>query len=793
MADEHTGGMLALVPDNPAALAVDGGEPAEELHLTLLYLGDDVTNWPAGAGDRLRQLVTASGPGLDPVDARIIGPALFNPDGGADGDRTPCLVLMVSDAPGLGALRTWANWTASTYDDYPDPPAQHEPYLPHVTVAVDPGDDTGVSAQVYTGPVRFGTLRLALAGNVLDMPLGNQEAPVITETKSGEVTFTPPQIVCEVAALLPGPVAQIVAEGKALNARGVDWVAENCGTVGVAWAGDMRDRAGEIEAKRAQAPETEVINVEVKRDMSGHERNGLRRTGHTLDGRTNRHPIQNSEDLKDEIDKFHDALPGDKSKLKGHLKSEATRLYAPQVIHDQIDALNPDHDGTEGKSLEDNIEIKLMSPDPRAEKLRNYWAHNPKAVAKWKPGAPGSFRRLRRHLAKYVHSPRVLNGLTANVFKQATGIYPGQRPHGGRSMNVGRVVGAKSLAPDALATAIAQATGADPIFPARLTVNCLALVAPGAELKSLSGGSLSAADAQRGTGDGDQVSVLDRQSQLDAARDASTPVAVHRSVRGDMDVVGSMGETEVKSAATEDGGAKFVLALGDQFEVVGSDAVAYAAQVVDMVELKAVGNGSDELLPNNAVDNARQVGFGHIDKPVSLFVLPASPQPVGRSLVNVAEKSLRPWQSGSGTVGQGHSASPSHVVHGAIAARAVLTVTPLDRTSPDGHEYKAIAQAANGYADEAELHEGVDDWGRVFVADWVDRFLADLDEADDTPEDADSAADETTSDLLATARHAAMGARMIADDGAAGADEPTGVAPAPAEAEPNLFDAPVTE
>jgi hypothetical protein len=457
---QHTGGMLALVPDNPAVLALDGGEPASELHLTLLYLGDDVTTWPASAGDRLRQLVTASAPSLDPVDARIIGPALFNPDGGPDGDRTPCLVLMVSDAPGLGALRTWASWTTSTYDDYPDPPPQHEPFLPHVTVAVDPDDSAaGVSAQTYTGPVRFGTLRLALAGDVLDIPLGNQEAPVITETKSGEVTFTPPQVVCEVAAILPGPVAALVAEGKALNSRGVDWVAEHCGDVGAAWAGDMRDRAGEIEAKRAESVEADdVDDIEVKRAMSGHERNGLRKTGHTLDGRTNRHPVQNSEDLKDEIDKFHDARPGDKHKLKAHLKSEAHRLYAPQVIHDRIDALDPDHDGDDDsgepdkpgeKSLEDDVEVKIASPDPRAAKLRNYWAYG-KGRAKWRPGSGGDFKRLRRHLAKYVHSPRVLNGLTANIHKMATGEWPGKYAHTargnvGRSMNMGRVVGAKAL------------------------------------------------------------------------------------------------------------------------------------------------------------------------------------------------------------------------------------------------------------------------------------------------------------------------------------------------------------
>lgn len=432
--ERHTGGMIALIPDDPTALAVEGGDPANELHLTLLFLGDDVTDWPVGAGERLRQLVTASAPSLDPVDARIMGHAVLNPDG--HNDRKPCAVYLVSDSDGLDPLSTWANWATSTYDDYPDPPKQHTPKLYHVTA----GYGLDLAKLTYTGPIRFGTLRLALAGDVLDVPLGHQEAPVITETKSGEVTFTPPAVVCEVAALLPGPVAALVAEGKALNARGVDWVAEHCGDVGAAWAGDMRDRAGEIEVKRATASPQVT---------------GLRKTGHTLDGRTNSHPVQHSEDLKGEIANFHTARPGDKPKLKAHLKSEAVRLYAPQHIHDMIDALDPDHDGDDDrgeKSLEDGIEVKIASPDPRAVRLRNEWAHNPKLTKLWKPGTPGDFKRLRTRLAKYVHNPRILNGLTANIHKLGTGEWPGKNAHTakgnvGKAMNMGRVVGAKWLDP----------------------------------------------------------------------------------------------------------------------------------------------------------------------------------------------------------------------------------------------------------------------------------------------------------------------------------------------------------
>lgn len=447
MADgEHTGGMLALVPDRPQRLAVDGGEAPGELHLTLLFLGDDVSEWGEGQADRLRELVAASAPALDAVEARIIGPALFNPDGGPDGNRDPCLVLLVSDAPELGPLRKWAQWVTTTHDDYPDPPEQFEPYIPHITLAVAPNDQSGVSADgIYTGPVRFGTLRLALAGDVHDFPLG-QEAPVITEMKTGEITFTPPQNLIDAAMVLPGPVARVVAEGKALNSRGVDWVAENCGDAGAVWAADMRARAGEIETKRASDED-----VEVKRNVSTEERDKLREQGHTLDSDSDAYPIKHLGDLDNGIKSYGRAKPEDRPKLKRHLKSEAKRLKASQTFHDRIDSLETaTTDGSGSKTLEDGIEVKIASPDPRAARLRDEWAHNPKLTKKWRPGTPGDFKRLRRHLAKYVHTPRVLNGLTANIHKLATGEWPGKNAHTGKgnvgkSMNMGRTVGVKSL------------------------------------------------------------------------------------------------------------------------------------------------------------------------------------------------------------------------------------------------------------------------------------------------------------------------------------------------------------
>jgi len=64
------------------------------------------------------------------------------------------------------------------------------------------------------------------------------------------------------------------------------------------------------------------------------------------------------------------------------------------------------------------FEEKAMSPDPRAAKLRNYWAHGA-GRKKW-----NKWRELRRHLAKYVKNPNILDGLTTNIYRLAKGRMP---------------------------------------------------------------------------------------------------------------------------------------------------------------------------------------------------------------------------------------------------------------------------------------------------------------------------------------------------------------------------------
>ncbi len=62
-------------------------------------------------------------------------------------------------------------------------------------------------------------------------------------------------------------------------------------------------------------------------------------------------------------------------------------------------------------------------------RLKKYWAYG-EGRAKW-IGSPHPYTTLVALLSKYV-SGRVAKGLAANIFKLATGHYPGQRKDGER-------------------------------------------------------------------------------------------------------------------------------------------------------------------------------------------------------------------------------------------------------------------------------------------------------------------------------------------------------------------------
>ncbi len=185
---EHTGAMVALIPraEDAERLAVDGGEAADELHVTLAYLGE-----AADLSDAARQdiidAVSSAVNGFPAVDAEGFGLGLFNPPGASqpDGkDRDSCVVLLMGGDL-LDAVHTLVG-DALNYADVPTP-QQHAPWHAHTTLAYTDDLDRFRAMTDRTGTVRFDRLRIAFGGQRIDIPLIGDPDPVDDEPEDAEV------------------------------------------------------------------------------------------------------------------------------------------------------------------------------------------------------------------------------------------------------------------------------------------------------------------------------------------------------------------------------------------------------------------------------------------------------------------------------------------------------------------------------------------------------------------------------------------------------------------------------
>ena len=159
----HTGAMIALVPSKAdlARLAHEGGEPAEELHLTLAFLGEANL-----ISEEMRsQIIDAAGQYFtDAFDTEAFSVNIFNPH---NPDMETALVLGIK---GEDLVNPRSN-ALSAVRGFFEMPAQHEPWIPHVTLAYTDDVRKAPSFVEKLGPVKFDTLRFAFGGEITDIPL----------------------------------------------------------------------------------------------------------------------------------------------------------------------------------------------------------------------------------------------------------------------------------------------------------------------------------------------------------------------------------------------------------------------------------------------------------------------------------------------------------------------------------------------------------------------------------------------------------------------------------------------
>jgi 2'-5' RNA ligase len=166
--DQHDSIMIAfyLSPETAQQLAIPGGEPAEELHCTLAYLGkvDDLRLGVEHLKYNVGLFVSSRAPTY--FSGNIGGLGRFCPSKHSDG-LSPIVALM--NVHGLQAFRrnlksalgSSGIWVANNYD-----------YLPHITLAyVDPDAPMPVQ-NIEPLPLTFDTLWLCIGDQRIPYPLG---------------------------------------------------------------------------------------------------------------------------------------------------------------------------------------------------------------------------------------------------------------------------------------------------------------------------------------------------------------------------------------------------------------------------------------------------------------------------------------------------------------------------------------------------------------------------------------------------------------------------------------------
>jgi hypothetical protein len=171
--DDHTsGGMIALMlaPEDAARLAVPGGEPPEELHCTLQYLGPDGSVFTPDERTLLLDELRMLSQDLPPLVSKIFGIAHWN----ADSD-TPSWVWSVGDQPDEGSLDTAHAMAAeAVWVTALDVPDQHCPWVAHICAAYT--DDLSLAPELEQrlGPVTFDRIRVSFGDEDHDIPLTGQ-------------------------------------------------------------------------------------------------------------------------------------------------------------------------------------------------------------------------------------------------------------------------------------------------------------------------------------------------------------------------------------------------------------------------------------------------------------------------------------------------------------------------------------------------------------------------------------------------------------------------------------------
>lgn len=208
----HTGLLTALwlPPEAASALAIEGGEAAEDLHVTLCYSGS-----VDGLGEVVvaRAIVTAENMAryCPPIVGRVSGVGRFQADSGSKD-----VVYASVDAPGLADFRTHL---AEQLRASGAAPSGEHGYTPHITLAyVEPGAPMPVES-VEPLTIRFTAITVAVGGQRITIPFSGPD----TYCESDQPASAEPGVTPAASVDLAEADGQILGILEAKGPKGNAW------------------------------------------------------------------------------------------------------------------------------------------------------------------------------------------------------------------------------------------------------------------------------------------------------------------------------------------------------------------------------------------------------------------------------------------------------------------------------------------------------------------------------------------------------------------------------------------
>lgn len=158
----HTGAMIALVPSDYDLQRLAGDEPADQLHLTLAFLGE-----AAGISQdtRGRIMDAAQGYFTAPVETEATNVMILNPHTDA---YDTALAMGVRGMDLVGPRENIMSAVRGVYEFS----ESFKPWMPHVTMAYTDDHSRVKEFVPQLGPITFDKIRFAFGDEVYDIPLG---------------------------------------------------------------------------------------------------------------------------------------------------------------------------------------------------------------------------------------------------------------------------------------------------------------------------------------------------------------------------------------------------------------------------------------------------------------------------------------------------------------------------------------------------------------------------------------------------------------------------------------------